>query len=142
MPVRVEEYQALAKILKQLHCTYQEILDVGIKIEYCQIDDVSKWMNSRHRLVARGQELTDQVLLYILNDDWMQALSVSQSAWVSEFRQSIIELEPAVLQQHHHIVKVIREKSQSLRGQLVQKNTQKRAMNAYRNAPGSRTMVA
>lgn len=141
MPVKTKEYQALASTLKQLHGTYQEVLDVGLKIEYCKIEAVSKWMNSRHRLISRGQELSELVLLYLSNEEWMNALSPTQLAWVQEFRQSIIDLEPAVLQQHHHLTRVIRQKSQSLRGQLVQQNTQTRAINAYANAPGSR-MIA
>lgn len=141
MPVKTQEYQALASKLKQLHMTYQEVLDVGLKIEYCQVEDVNKWMNTRHRLIARGQELSEHLLLYLHNEEWMSALSQSQSAWVHEFRQSIVELEPAVLQQHHQLVQIIRKKSQNLRGQLVQQNTQTRAINAYVNAPGSR-MIA
>lgn len=136
-----EEFQSLANSLKQLKKTYDEVFAVGVKIEYCSAEDVPKWMNSRHRLIARSQELSELIVQYVKSDTWMNTLTQSQQAWVSELRNNIVEMEPAIIQQHHKIIQQIRVKSQQLRGQLIQQNTQNRAINAYNTAPGSRMMA-
>lgn len=141
MPVRLEEYQALVGSLKHLRATYEEVINIGIELKKCQGTDVPKWMNSRHRLLSRGQEITELLVCYFTNAQWMESLSVSQAAWVSEFRKNIVEMEPTILRQHHEIILTIRKKSQGLRNNLVSQNKHHRAINAYINAPGSRTVA-